>query len=83
VPEDENPFGFESVFCFNHVLYEKLPIVVNFGPHVVNKEWLSEAVFIVCEWHCLEVKSHLGSTFHISELVPSRCCVAVNIEEFR
>jgi hypothetical protein len=82
VPENEDPFCFEGVFCFDDVLFEVLAVVVDFGPEVVNKEWVGETVFIVSEGHGLEVQGHLGSTLDISELVSAGGGVAVHVEEF-
>ena len=64
------------------MLREVFSIMRNLCPHVIDHEWLSEVVFVVREWHSLEMKRHHGTTLNISELIATRSCVAVSIEEF-
>jgi len=63
------------------VLYEVFSVVSDLSPHVVDEEGLGEIVFIVGEWHGLEVKSHHSASFNITELVAASGGAAVSVEE--
>ena len=47
VPENEDSLGLEGILSLDNVFNVIFTIVVNFSPHVVYHEWLSEVVFIV------------------------------------
>ena len=81
MPWNKDVLGSESVLSLPDVLGEDLTVVGDLGVHVVNEEWISEMIFVVREWHGLEVKSHGGSTFDIAELVQTSGCAGVSVEE--
>lgn len=81
VPEDEDSLGLEGLFSLDEVLNSVFTVVSNLSPEVVYHEWLGEVVFIVREWHGLEVKSHHSTGLNISELVATSSGVAINVEE--
>lgn len=81
MPKNEDSLSLESVLGLDEVLNEVLSIVGNLGPHIVDEEGLSEVVFIVREWHRLEVKGHQGSALHIADLVAAGSGVGVHVEE--
>ena len=81
MPWDEGSLGLEGVLSFADSLGENLSVVGNFGIHIVNQEWLSECIFVISVWHGLEVKSHHGSGFNITEFVHTSGSVGVGIEE--
>ena len=81
MPWDENTFSSESIFSSDDSFGEDVTVVGNFGVHIVDKEWFSEMIFIVREWHCLEVKSHSGSTFDITDFIHTSSGVGISVEE--
>lgn len=81
MPENENSLRLKGLLSLDDVLSEVLAVVGNLSPEVVNKERLSEVVFIVGEGHCLEVKSHGGAALNIAELVATSGGVGISVEE--
>lgn len=69
MPENEDSLGLECVLSLDEMLNSVLSVVCHLSPEVVNKEWLSEVVFIVGERHSLEVESHHSAGLNITELV--------------
>ena len=63
------------------MLREVFSIMRNLCPHIVHHKWLGEVVFVVREWHSLEMKRHHGTTLNISKLIAAHSCVAISIEE--
>lgn len=47
VPLDEDVFALEDILVVDDLLSEHFAIVGNLSPHVVDKIWLSEVVFVV------------------------------------
>ena len=58
MPEHEDSLGLESLLCLDQVLNPELAVVAHFRPQVIDEERLCEIVFIVREWHRLEVQCH-------------------------
>ena len=83
VPEDEDFLALEGVFSLVDMLSEVLPVVGDLGPQVVDKEWLSEVIFVIRVRHCFEVESHSCTALNIANLVLARRRVAVRVEELR
>lgn len=63
------------------VLREILSVVRHLSPHIVDKEWLREVVFVIGVGHGLEVQGHGGTTLDIANLVLANRRVAVGVEE--
>ena len=82
VPGDKDSLGFEDVFGLDQVFREVFSIVANFGPHIVDKEWLAEVEFVVRVGHGLEVEGHHRARLNIAEFVATDGCVHVGVEEF-
>ena len=53
----------------------------DFGPHVVDVEWLREVVFVVRERHRLEIESHHCSALDIANFIVARSGVHIGVEE--
>lgn len=81
MPKNEDSLGLESVLGLDQVLNEVLSVVGNLRPHIIDEEGLSEVVFIVGEWHGLEVHGHQGSALDIADLVLAGGGVRVDVEE--
>ena len=80
VPENEDFFALEDVFVVDDLFSEDISVVRDLSPHVIDKEWLSEIVFVVWVWHSLKVKSHHGSWLNISDLVAASGGVHIRVE---
>ena len=81
MPWDKDALGSKGVLSLHDGLGEDLTVVRDLSVHIVKEEWLSEVVFVVREWHGLEVKGHGGSTVDIAELVHAGGGVAISVEE--
>lgn len=81
MPWDEDVLGFKGLLGLHQGLCEHLSVVGHGGVHVVDQEWLGEMVFVVGEWHGLEVKGHGGSALDITDLVHAGSGVGVSVEE--
>ena len=82
VPWNKNTLWFESIFSFGNVLCEYFTIVSNLSLEVIDKEWLSEIILVVCIWHRFEVKGHWSTWFNISDFIASSSGVGISVEEF-
>ena len=47
MPENEDFFALEDVFVVDDLFSEDISVVRDLSPHVIDKEWLSEIVFVV------------------------------------
>ncbi|CAI2381214.1 unnamed protein product [Moneuplotes crassus] len=81
MPTDEDLLGSKYFFCFDYPVLEELAFMSDLSPHVINHKWLCEIVFVIGEWHRLEMQCHHSSRFYIFELVESIRGVKVCVEE--
>ena len=81
VPKYKDALASQGVLCLDDVFSEVLAVVTNLSPHIVDKEWLREVVFVVRVGHGLEVKSHGSAALDITDLEATSCRVRVDVEE--
>ena len=81
VPEDKDFLALQGVLRLVDMLSEVLAVVGDLGPHVIDKEWLREVVFVIRIRHGLKVERHGRTALNVSNLVLSNCRVAVGVEE--
>lgn len=55
MPEDKDFLGLEGLLRLDEVLGEVFAVMGDLSPHIVDKEWLTEVVFVVRVRHSLEV----------------------------
>ena len=81
MPDNEDFLASEGILGLDNVLSEVFTIVGDLSPHIIDKEWLSEVVFVVRVGHGLEVKSHGSAALDITDLEATSCRVRVDVEE--
>ena len=81
MPKNEDVLGLEVLLSLDDVLDVVLTVVLDFGPHVVNHEWLRKVKLVVGVGHGLEVDGHGGTRLNVANLVHARGAVSVGVEE--
>ena len=81
MPDNEDFLASEGILGLDNVLSEVFTIVGDLSPHIIDKEWLSEVVFVVGVGHSLEVQGHGGTALNIANLVAASGSVAIGVEE--
>lgn len=81
VPWDESTLNLKDVNLGDQSLGVYSTLVGNISNQVVDQEWLGEVILVVRVWHSLEVDSHGGSGFDITDFIHTVGRIAVSVEE--